>query len=513
MTTANSPKRDLRIAIIGAGPGGLCMAIQLKRAGFNNFVLLEQSDAVGGTWNRNRYPGCACDLPALLYSFSFEIKPDWSRPYAPQSEILEYMEHCAEKYEILPHCRFNTTVKGATWSEDTACWTVELDTGQTLEADVVVSAIGMFNELVWPDIDGLDTFTGTSFHSAHWDWDHDLKGKTVGIIGSAASAVQIVPEIVEEAGQVHLFQRTANWVMPKMDDPSSEEDLDRLRNDPAATRALRQVIFEQVDAGMTFSNPDALAELEASVLGAIEEVKDPELREKLRPQHPFGCKRPLLSNSYYPAFNRSDLELVTDPIDRVTKNSILTADGTERRVDTLVIATGFRATKYLSAIDVRGRGGQSIEEAWSDGASAYLGVTTAGFPNLFMLYGPNTNNGSIIEMIECQVDHALQLIGRITDEDLGWIDVRKQPMEHYNDDVQEAIQGVDVWQAGCNGYYRTPSGRIVTQWPLSMSEFRKRTSHFDSSAFDSGSLTTPSGDSRRASLLDSVPPASGKNAN
>ena len=484
MSQANIPPRDTRIAIIGAGPGGLCMAIRLKQAGFENFVLLEKGDEIGGTWSINTYPGCACDLPALLYSFSFEIKPDWSRPYAPQAEIRTYMEHCAQKYGILPHCRLQTAVESATWDESRACWTLKLESGETVEAEVVVSAIGMFNELNWPDIEGLDTFAGKSFHSAEWDWDHDLAGKTVGVIGSAASAVQIVPEIVKEAGQIHLFQRTANWVMPKEDDPPSEENLDLLRNNPDAVKALRKAIFDQVDQGMTFSEPSALAEMEASCLETIEVVQDPEIRRKLRPEHPFGCKRPLLSNSFYLAFNEPNLELVTDPIERITEDAIVTKDGTSRQIDTLVIATGFSATKFLSAIDVRGRDGKSIEEAWSDGAIAYLGITTAGFPNLFMLYGPNTNNGSIIEMIECQVEHAVQQIERLVNEQLAWVDVRKDTMERYNEEVQAGIEGVDVWQAGCNGYYRTPGGRVVTQWPFSMSEFRERTSKLEPTAFE-----------------------------
>jgi cation diffusion facilitator CzcD-associated flavoprotein CzcO len=224
--------------------------------------------------------------------------------------------------------------------------------------------------------------------------------------------------------------------------------------------------------------------MEASVLAAIEVVRDPALREKLRPQHPFGCKRPLISNDYYPAFNRPNLELVTDAIDRITPDSVVTADGRTRRVDTLILATGFETTKYLSAIDVVGRGGKRIDDAWSDGARAYLGVTTAGFPNLFMLYGPNTNNGSILSMIESQVEYALRHIERIADENLAWVDVRQEPMERYNEDVQRAIGRVRVWQAGCNGYYRSPSGRVVTQWPYSMTEFRERTSKPDAEAYE-----------------------------
>ncbi|MCH2187634.1 NAD(P)/FAD-dependent oxidoreductase, partial [Myxococcota bacterium] len=442
---------------MGAGPGGLCAAIHLKKAGFEDFILLEKGNEVGGTWSHNQYPGCACDIPSLLYSFSFEFKRDWSRPYAPQTEIKDYMEHCAEAYGILPHCRFGRGIQSASWNEEHAFWTIQIESGESVEADVIVSAIGMFNDLAWPSIEGLNSFQGTRFHSARWNWDHDLSGETVGVIGSAASAVQFIPEIVKDAGHVHLYQRTANWVMPKEDTPHTEETLEILRTNSEAALSLRQAIYDQVDAGMTFSDPVAVAEIEAAALAAMEVIEDPTLREKLRPKHPFGCKRPLLSNDYYPAFNRPNLELVTNPIDHITSDSIVTRDGKSRRIDTLILATGFHTTKYLSAIEVIGRGGLHIDDAWSDGAHAYLGITTAGFPNLFMLYGPNTNNGSILTMIESQVNYTVRQIQRIADEKLSWIDVRSDSMDRYNEDVQEAIAGVKAWQANCNGYYRSPS--------------------------------------------------------
>ncbi len=464
------------------------MASRLKQAGFDDLVLLEQGLGVGGTWYHNRYPGCACDIPSDLYSFSFEIKRDWSRPYAPQPEIRAYFEHFAEKCDLLRHCRFGSGVRSAAWNGDRAYWTLVLESGESIEAEVVVSVVGMFNDLNWPEIPGLDSFAGTSFHSARWDWDHDLEGETVAVIGSAASAVQFVPEIAKQAGRVHLFQRTANWVMPKLDDPYTEEQRERFRTDPKVSLAVRDQIYQGVDKGMTFSDPVALAKFEEAVLGAIEVVEDPELRRKLRPRHPFGCKRPLLSNYFYAAFNRPNLELVTDGIEGVTEDSVVTVDGKVRPVDTLIFATGFSTTKYLSAIDVTGRDGRHIDEAWRDGARAYLGITTAGFPNLFMLYGPNTNNGSILTMIECQVNYALQQVERLVREDLAWIDVRPEPMERYNDELQQAISSIEVWQADCNGYYRTPGGRVVTQWPYSMSEFRDRTATPEADAFEVAAL-------------------------
>jgi cation diffusion facilitator CzcD-associated flavoprotein CzcO len=480
----SKPERR-HIVIIGAGPGGLCMGIKLKEAGHQNFVILEKASGVGGTWYHNRYPGAACDVPSALYSFSFEVKHDWSRPFGTQPEILDYMEHCAQKYGLLPHLRLDTPVRAAHWDDVRSLWQVELDSGETLEADIVVSAVGMFNELNWPDIPGLDRFEGTSFHSARWNHDHDLGGERVGVIGSAARAVQLVPEIARRAGQVHVFQRTANWVAPKDDDPFTPEELEAFRSSPALMAERRQATWDNVESMITFDNPDILQHQRDAVMKSLEQVEDPELRKALTPTHPFGCKRPLISNDYYPTFNRSNVELVTDPIREVTASGVVTADGKVREVDTLVIATGFQTTRYLSAIEVTGREGRRLDDAWNDGAQAYLGITTSGFPNLFMLYGPNTNNGAIIWMIECQVAYALRHIERLRSEDLAWLDVRSDVQDAYNESLQRDIDGVEVWQADCNGYYRVGS-RIVTQWPHGMAEFKKRTSQADAESFEVG---------------------------
>ncbi|MCR9096916.1 MAG: NAD(P)/FAD-dependent oxidoreductase [bacterium] len=477
-------REDLRITIMGAGPGGLCMAIKLREAGFENFTIVEKGDQIGGTWNWNRYPGCACDIPSHLYSFSFDVKPDWSRPYAPQPEILEYLEGIAEKYGILPFCRFGQGVERANWDDGTSTWTVTLADGSKLESDVLVSAIGMFNSIVMPDIPGLDEFEGTVFHSSRWDWEHSLEGETVGVIGSAASAVQLVPEIVKEAGQVHMFQRTANWVLPKEDDPYTEEQLEHFRNDPSAAAEVRQTIFDGIETGQAFYDRAVREETQKVVLDALAVVEDPEVREKLVPTHEWGCKRPLFSNDYYAAFNRENLELVTEGIERITKDGVVTADGRERRLDTLVLATGFSSIEYLSAISVTGRGGLDLEDAWSDGAVAYQGVTTSGFPNLFMLYGPNTNQGSLITMIEWEVDHAVDHIERIVEENLAWVDVRADLQAAYNEQMQKDIEAVEPWTDGCNNYYRHESGRVVTQWPKNMTAYRELISEIDPDAFE-----------------------------
>jgi cation diffusion facilitator CzcD-associated flavoprotein CzcO len=479
-----SARRPLRVAVIGAGPGGLCTAIALDRAGFHDYTLYEKAEGVGGTWYHNRYPGCACDVASALYSFSFEPKLDWKRPYGSQAEILEYLQGIASKYAVLPHCRFGDGVRRLDWDERAARWRLTLASGARAEAEIVISALGMFNDLAWPEIEGRDAFAGVSFHSARWNWQHDLTGRRVGVIGSAASAVQFVPEIVKQAAHVSLFQRTANWVLPKQDTPYTEAEIAAHLADPALLAKEREETYRFLDDLMTMSNVDLMAAMAAEGRKALEVVRDPAIREKLRPQHPFGCKRGLLSNDYFPAFNRSNLELVTDPIERITTSGVVTKDGRAREFDTLIYATGFATTKYLAALDVRGRGGVRIEEAWRDGAIAYLGITTSGFPNLFMLYGPNTNNGSILEMIESQVAHVIEKLERITRDGLAWIDVRPAAMQRFNDELQRQIAGVEVWQASCNGYYRAPSGRIVTQWPGSMSGFKARTRAPEPDAFE-----------------------------
>ncbi len=480
--------RRLRVAIIGAGAGGLCVAKDLVEAGVEDVVLLEKLDGVGGTWRINRYPGCECDVQSALYSFSWAAKQDWSKPYGRQPEILAYLEGIADDLGILPRCRFGTEVTGATWDEAAACWHLATSTGEDVDAEVVVAAVGMFREPSLPDIEGIGSFAGTLFHSARWDEAHDLAGERVAVIGSAASAVQLVPEVAKVAGRLHLFQRTANWVLPKIDDPYSADELAHLREHPEIQATFRRQIYEHMDIGMTFQDPGPLAEREAAGMAAMAVVEDPDVRARLVPDHPFGCKRPLFSNVYYPTFNRPTVELVTDPIARIVPEGVVTADGTLREVDTIILATGFSTTRYVSSVPVTGRGGRRLDEAWADGAQAYVGITTAGFPNLFMIYGPNTNNGSILTMIEAQSAHVALQVRRLRDEGLAWVDVRPEVMDAYNEEIQAGIAGVPVWQVDCNGYYRTATGRNVTQWPFSMSEFARRSGTIDPAAFESAPL-------------------------
>ncbi len=480
-----------RIVIIGAGPGGICMGIKLLQAGYENFVILEKAPGLGGTWWHNRYPGAACDVPSHLYSFSFEVKRDWSTPYADAPEILEYVQACADKYAVTPHVRLNTEVTAAAWDDDAGHWHVHTNAGDHYTAAVLVAAQGMFNEPVWPAIEGLDQFAGTQFHTARWDHNHDLRGERIGVIGSAASAVQCVPEVARQAAHLTLFQRTPNWVMPKKDRPYSAKKLEYFATAPDAVEQNRFRLWQQFEGFVLLDDADRYEASVNMVLDNIALVENPQLRDKLTPRYAFGCKRVLLSSKYYQAFNRDNVQLVTDGIERVTANGVVTADGTEHQFDTLVIATGFNVTRYLSSIDVVGRGGQHLNDAWANGAQAYLGISTAGFPNLFQLYGPNTNKGSILFMIECQAAYIVRQLERLDSEQLAFMDVRAEVMDEYNLGIQHDANGIGVWAEDCNNYFRHASGRVVTQYPRNMGQYRLDTTAPDTHAYDVEPLASP----------------------
>ncbi len=484
MTHGN--KTQHRVVIVGAGSAGLCMGVQLKEAGLDDFVILEQGAGVGGTWYWNQYPGAECDVESHLYSFSFEQKLDWSQPFAGQEEILEYLNGIADKYDVRRHIRFDTAVARLDWQHDGGRWHITTDDGGVFDAQIVISAIGMFNEIHWPDIPGLEDFKGNCWHSARWNKRHNLSGERVGVIGIAASAIQLAPEIAPLVEQLHLFQRTANWVVPKPNAPYTAEQIDYYRRHPEAVQQSREEIYAVWNTLATFGDEQFLADMEKSGLERIAEVADPETRRKLTPDYPFGCKRPLFSDCYYPMFNRDNVELVTEAIERITADSIITSDGRMRPVDTLICATGFETTRYLTALDVTGRDGVTLTGAWSDGAQAYLGMSTAGFPNLFMLYGPNTNQGSLLFMLERQCEYIIRQLKRMGDEKLAWMDIRPEVMSAFNDQLQADIDKVDVWKADCGNdfYYRSATGRFVTQWPHSMDEFTARTSKANVEAYE-----------------------------
>ena len=483
---AHTNQTQHHVVIIGAGSAGLCMGVQLKKAGIDDFVILEKGVGVGGTWYWNQYPGAECDVESHLYSFSFEQKLDWSRPFAGQKEILEYLNGIADKYDVRRHICFDTAVARLKWQHDAGRWHVATDDGRVFDAQIVISAIGMFNEIHWPDIPGIHDFTGNCWHSARWNNSHDLSGERVGVIGIAASGIQLAPEISPLVEQLYLFQRTANWVVPKPNAPYTDEQLDYYRQHPEAVQQSREEIYAVWNTLATFGDKQFLADMEQSGLERIAEVEDPATRRKLTPDYPFGCKRPLFSDLYYPMFNRDNVELVTETIERITANSIITIDGQRRELDTIICSTGFETTSYLTTLQVTGRDGVALTDAWSDGAQAYLGMSTAGFPNLFMLYGPNTNQGSLLFMLERQSEYVMRQLRRMDDEKLAWMDVRPEVMRAFNDQLQADIDKVDVWKADCGNdfYYRSASGRFVTQWPHSMDEFTARTSKANVEAYE-----------------------------
>lgn len=469
------------IAIVGAGISGLCMGIQLKQAGITNFTIFEKSSDVGGTWLDNSYPGAGCDVPSHLYSYSFEPHPTWSRRYSPQSEILAYFQHCARKYGIYPHIRFRTELASARFDEPAGKWWLRTTAGDEVTANVLVSGVGQLNRPAYPTIPGLDTFAGSTFHSARWNHSYDLRGKRVGVIGTGASALQFIPQIAPEVAQLHVFQRSPNWVVPRNDYAYSASAKWAFANVPLLQRLYRLKIYLQLEKNfMAFHRGAWLAWLmKRGALAYLEaQVPDPALRRLLTPDYPIGCKRVLISDDFYSALVRPNVEVVADPIDHVTADSVVTRDGRTRSVDALIYATGFEATKFLAPMHIEGLGGAALEDAWRAGAEAHLGVSVAGFPNFFVLYGPNTNLGhnSIIFMIECQVGYVMQCLQRLMQDRLRYLDVKRDAMARYNDEVQRELANT-VWTTACENWYKIESGRVVNNWSGFTLSYWSRTRH------------------------------------
>jgi len=466
------------VIIIGTGFGGLGMAIHLKRAGIGPFLILEKAADVGGVWRENRYPGAACDIPSHLYSFSFERNPDWSRRFSPQQEILDYLRHCAVKYDLVPHIRFRTEVTEAVFDEQSGYWIVKTAAGDQFSSKVLIAATGQLNRPAYPEIPGRESFQGAAFHSACWDESVPLANKRIGVIGTGASAIQFVPELQKAARQLTLFQRSAPYVFEKPDRAywSIEKelmrtfpfiyDLNRLRN--FLLLEARLPLFTFWKAGMFLYDVLFRRFLKDS-------VQNPFLRERLVPNYELGCKRILLSNDYYPALDRPNVELVTEQIARITHDSILTRDGRVYPVDVIVYGTGFAASDFLAPMKITGRDGQDLNNVWKNGAEAYLGMSISGFPNLFLMYGPNTNLGhnSIVYMLECQMDYILQCLTLLQERSLKWMEVRQPVQASFNQDVQQQAQD-SVW-SGCNSWYKNQAGRNTNNWTSFCLKYRKLT--------------------------------------
>jgi cation diffusion facilitator CzcD-associated flavoprotein CzcO len=480
--TASAPHASRKIAIIGAGFSGLCLGIQLKKRGIDNFTIFEKADRVGGTWRENTYPGAECDVPSALYSYSFERNPNWTFKWSDQKEILDYLEHCARKYGLYPHIRFNQEVREFQFQEDAGAWRLETADGAAETFDVVVSGIGQLHKPRMPAIRGADSFRGPAFHSARWDHGVSLEGKNVCCIGNAASALQFIPQIAPKAKKLTVFQRSANWVVPKNDREYTVLEKKLGTVFPPLLLFYRFFIFMRGEA-MLYPLMSQKAgwlrkKSQQQALDYIDEkIRDPELRKKLVPDYPMGAKRILFSDDFYDALDRDNVKVVTAPIERIEAGGVVTHDGALHEADVLVYATGFETTSFLTPMRVRGVRGEDLNEKWArEGAEAYLGITHTGFPNFFMMYGPNTNLGhnSIVIMIEAQTRYILSCLQALDARDARWLDVRANVQKTYNEWVQRRLAN-SVWATVNKSWYKNEQGKITNNWVGRTTEYRRRT--------------------------------------
>lgn len=469
------------VLIVGAGFSGLGMAIRLRQQGRRSFLVVEKSDDIGGTWYDNRYPGCACDVPSHLYSFSFDLNPEWTRMYSSQQEIYEYLKRCAARYGILPHIRLNTCLVEAVWDESTKLWRATFGDGSIVESRALVSGVGALNIPRYPELPGIEQFAGPAFHSATWRHDVELDGKSVAVIGTGASAIQFVPHVAERAGKLYLFQRTPPWILPRMDFAITGKWRDRFRRSRLAMQAFRKLIFVgQEMLVLSFLGNRFLRGLITRLARRHLEaqVGDPKLRAALTPQYEIGCKRMLASNDFYPAVCRPNVELVTGAIAGVREHSIVTADGKERPVDVLIYGTGFRATELFCFTRIVGRNGVDLRDAWQTRMSAFLGVTVAGFPNFFLLLGPNTGLGhnSVVLMIEAQIRYVMSCLELMDRTGRTAIEVNPDAQQRFAQQVSGRLRRT-VWQSGgCRSWYQDQkTGDNPVIWPGSVVEYVWRT--------------------------------------
>ncbi len=468
-----------QVIIIGAGFGGLGMAIRLKEQGQDDLLILEKADEVGGCWRDNTYPGAACDVPSHLYSFSFERHYPWTRRFAPQEEILAYQQYCARKYDLYRHIRFHTEVTEARFREEDSIWELTLGNGETLTCQALITATGQLNQPAYPPLPGIEGFQGQQFHSARWNHDLDLTGKTVAVVGTGASAIQFVPEVAKKAAKVMLFQRSAAHVIAKPDRAYTRFEHWLLKHLPITQTLDRLRIYASNESrvlGFT-SLQQAMKIYEWLFKRHLDkQIADPMLREKLTPDYPMGCKRILMSNDYYPALAQDNVEVINHGIQSVEGNGLTDSNGIHHDADVIIYGTGFQATDFLTPMKITGRNGQDLNKAWQDGAEAYLGIAVHGFPNLFMLYGPNTNLGhnSIIYMLESQIHYIRQCLAAMEDNGLKALDVRTNVQARFNADIQHKIRDT-VWNKGCHSWYKTESGKNTNNWPGFTFDYRRLT--------------------------------------
>jgi cation diffusion facilitator CzcD-associated flavoprotein CzcO len=473
------------VVIIGSGFGGIGMGIALRKAGSDDFLILEKDADLGGTWRDNQYPGCACDVPSPLYSYSYELNPSWTRLFAPQQEIWEYLRRCSAKYKIDEHIRYGVRVEAMEWDDASRTWTVRTATGDVYQADSVVSGAGALHIPKFPEIAGADSFAGISFHSSHWDRSADLAGKRVAVIGTGASAIQFVPRIAERAAQLTVFQRTPPWIHPRLDAAMPAGVRRVLATVPGSARGLRDLIYWMLELrALGFAvSPKLMAPLQSMARRHLaKQVADPELRAALTPSYTIGCKRILLSSDYYPALQLPQVSLVTSPITSISPSGVVCGSSVYE-ADVLIYATGFRVVDSAAELNVTGRDGRKLADAWQDAVEAYRGITVDGFPNFFLLLGPNTGLGhtSVVFMIESQVKHVMSCL-RLAGPD-GVVEVRKPALREYNDTLQRRLRKA-VWTAGgCRSWYQDDAGINRALWPGFSFEYWARTRRARRSAY------------------------------
>jgi cation diffusion facilitator CzcD-associated flavoprotein CzcO len=474
-----------RIVVVGTGFAGIGMAVRLKQAGYHDFVVLERAQDVGGTWRDNTYPGCRCDVPSHLYSFSFAPNPDWSSTFSPQPEIEAYLRKVTDGFRVRPHIRFGHSVESAHWEGDQ--WRIHTSRGD-FTADLLLSGMGPLAEPSYPKLQGIESFEGDVFHSAQWNHELDLSGRKVAVIGTGASAIQFVPAIQPEVEELHLFQRTPPWVMPRPDRKISKAEKAVYRRFPLAQKAVRAGIYwgrESLVLG--FAKLPAIMKQAQKIAEKhlTQQVRNPELRAKLTPDFTLGCKRVLISDDYYPAIAQPNVEVVTDAILEVTPTGIVTEDGVKHEVDTIIYGTGFRVTDLPVMDLVYGRDGKSLREAWADGMEAHLGTAVAGFPNFFLLIGPNTGLGhsSMVFMIESQIAYILDAIKTMDANGLAEVEVRPEVQRAFVDGVRSSMRNTIWTRGGCTSWYLDSEGRNTTLWPSFTFRFRQLTRRFDSTQY------------------------------
>jgi cation diffusion facilitator CzcD-associated flavoprotein CzcO len=478
------------VIVVGTGFAGLGMAIKLREAGIEDFVVLEQSDSIGGTWRENTYPGCACDVQSHLYSFSFAPNAEWTRMFAPQPEIRAYLERVADDFGVRGKIRLEAAVTGAEWDETGGVWHVEVNGAETLTARVLIPALGALSRPAYPDVPGRERFAGTAFHSAEWDHDYDFTGKRVAVIGTGASAIQFVPQLAKHAARVDVYQRTPPWIIPKPDRPITRAERWLFRRVPAAQRLYRSALYWALESRVLgfVVHPRLMKGLELYAKRHIrKQISDPDLRRKVTPDYTIGCKRILISDDYYPALDRPHVAVITDDVAEVTERGVVTADGAHREVDAIVYGTGFRVQDLLTPLRVVGRDGADLNDVWRErGLQAYKGTAVAGFPNLFMLLGPNTGLGhsSMIYMAECQIAYVMDALKIMRERSLGAVEVTAVAQEAYNEEIQGRLTGA-VWaNGGCRSWYLDARGRNTTLWPGFTFAFRRATARFDAERYE-----------------------------